>query len=255
MDGANTTDVNSGADDSGEVTRIPLLLEFDEPETVMEPLIADNDLSEAEVEIRTQEEPAQEVLATMPSADLPVATAVAVRLGSGADDDLSAVAEAEDVAEAENMDRRRRGRRHRSRRSRGRRSRSRRSRGRRSRSRSRRGRSRRGRSRSDWSESENSEMTVVVEIVDDDNVSTERAADGSRGGRKASRGRAGGRGRKAGGRRGVAKRAAIRGARKSTKRDRRGRKTAGGEPARRTLWTDRLRSRKTRRQQKAGRSK
>ncbi|CAH1731778.1 unnamed protein product [Aphis gossypii] len=245
MDGGNTTDVNSGADDSEDVTRIPLLLEFDETETVMEPLIADNDLSEAEVEIRTQEEPAQEVLATMPSADLPVATAVAVRLGSGADDDLSAAAEAEDDAGAENMDRRRRGRRHRSRRSRGRRS----------RSRSRRRRSRRGRSRSDRSESENSEMTVVVEIVDDDNVPTERAADRSRGGRKASRGRGDGRGRKAGGRRGVAKRAVTRGARKSTKRGRRGRKTAGGEPARRTLWTDRLRSRKTRRQQKAGRSK
>ncbi|KAF0762201.1 serine/arginine repetitive matrix protein 2-like [Aphis craccivora] len=235
MDGGNTTDVNSGADDSGDVARIPLLLEFDEPETVTEPLIADNDLPEAELEIGTHEEPAEEVSATMPSADLPVANVVAVRLGSGADDDLSSAAEAD--AEAENMDRRG------SRRRRGRRHRSRRSRNRRSRSRSR--RSRRG----DWSGSEDSEMTVVVEIADDD-VSTERAADGSRGGRKASRGRGGGRGR-----RGVAKRAATRGARKSAKRGRRGRKTAGGEPARRTLWTDRLRSRKTRRQQKVGRSK
>ncbi|KAF0737149.1 serine/arginine repetitive matrix protein 2-like [Aphis craccivora] len=248
MDGGNTADVNSRADDSGNVARIPLLLEFDEPETAMDPLIADNDLPEAELEIGTQQQ-AQEMLVTMPSADLPVANVVAVRLGSGADDDLSTAAEA--VEDMENMDRRgsrrRRGRRHRSRRSHGRRS--------RSRSRSRRGRSRRGRSRSDWSESEGSEMTVVLEVDDDDDVSTERAADGSRGRRKASRGRVGGRGRKAGGRRGVAKGAATRGARKSSKRDRRGRKTAGGEPARRTLWTDRLRSRKTRRQQKAGRSK
>lgn len=252
MDGGNTTDVNSGADNFGDVTTIPLLLELDEPETVIESLIADNDLPEAELEIGTQEEPAQEVLAAMPSADLSVANAIAVRLGSGADDDLSAVTEAEDDAEAENMDRRgsrrRRSRRHRSR---SRRSRSRHNR----RSRRSRSRSRRGRSRSDWSGSEDSEMTVVVEIVDDDGVSTERATNGSRGGRKASQGGGGGRGRKTGGRRGVAKKATTRGARKSSKRGRRGRKTVGGEPARRTLWTDRLRSRKTRRQQKAGRSK
>jgi len=244
MDGGNTTDMNSGADDSGNVATIPLLLEFDEPETVMEPLIADNDLPEAELEIGLHGETGQEVLAAVPSADLPVANAVAVRLGSGADDDPSA-AETEDDAGDENMDRRgsrrRRGRRHRRRRSRGRRSRS---------------RSRRGRSRNDQSGSEDSEMSVVVEIADDDNVSAERATDGSRGGRNASRGG----GRKAvktaaGGRRGVGKTAATCGARKSSKRGRRGRKTAGREPARRTIWTDRLRSRKTRRQQKAGRSK
>jgi len=44
---------------------------------VIEPLIADNGLPEAELEIGSQENPAQDVLAAMPSVDLPVANAVA----------------------------------------------------------------------------------------------------------------------------------------------------------------------------------
>ncbi|CAH1732277.1 unnamed protein product [Aphis gossypii] len=230
MDGENTTDVDGGADDSRDVVTIPLLLEFNEPETTMEPLIVDNDLPETELEFRPQEEPAQEVFVAMLSADPPVANAISVRLGSGADDNPSSAVAAEDDSEAENMDRcgRRKSRRHRGRRSRSRCNRSRRSRSRRSRSRC----SRRGRRCSARSGSDDSEMSIAVEMAD------ERAARNSRGGRKASRGGCGRKAGKtaAGGRRGVAKtvrgggadkKQTTRDARKSSKRGSRGRKTAG----------------------------
>ncbi|XP_026819236.1 serine/arginine repetitive matrix protein 2-like [Rhopalosiphum maidis] len=271
MDGESTIDVDAGADNSRDIVTIPLLLTFDEPETV-EPLIVDNDLSENETEPGPQQEPVE--VSAMPSADMAVSTAVtAVRLGSGADDNPS-TATAADNAEAENMDMRgrrirsdSRGRRSRSRRSRSRRSRSRssRSRNRRSRSRSRRGRSRRVRSPAS---DDSGDLTFVVEVGEDE-VSTEMEAGGSRGGsrggssggRKVARG--GGRktaktahnGRRVGktavargGR--VEKNQAARGGRKSAKRSRRGRKTTESMP-RQTLWTGRLRSRNTHRQKKS----
>ncbi|XP_060845422.1 CLK4-associating serine/arginine rich protein-like, partial [Rhopalosiphum padi] len=255
MDGENTIDIHAGTDDSGDIVTIPLLLTFDEPETV-EPLIVDNDISENEMDPEPQQE--LDEVSAMPSADMAVSTAVtAVRLGSGADDNPSTAAA--DDAEAENMDMRGRRTRSGSRRRRGRRSRSRRSRSR-SRSRSRRGRSRRVRSPA----SDDSDLSFVVEIGEDE-VSTEMEAGGSGGGSSVSRKVARGGGRKTtktalngrrvrktavarGGR--VEKNQAARGGRKSAKRSRRGQKTAESVP-RRTLWTGRLRSRNTHRQKKS----
>lgn len=201
---------------------IPLLLEFDEPETTIELLIADNDLLEVVLKLRPHEEPEQEMLAATPSADPPVFNAIGVRLGSGADDNPSTTtaAKAEDDSVAENIDRcGRDGSR---------------------RNRSRRTRSRCGRSYNARSGSDDSEMSVVVEIAD------EQAVGISRGGRKTSRGGCGRKADKtaAGGQRVVTKKArgvgadkkqAPHGARKSSKGGPRGRKTASGEQKRRTM--------------------
>ncbi|XP_025198176.1 U1 small nuclear ribonucleoprotein 70 kDa-like [Melanaphis sacchari] len=251
MDGGNTIDVNVEADESRDVvTTIPLLLAFDEPETV-EPINEELNLPEAESEPVLPQELVE--ISEMPLADTTVTT---VRLGSGADDNPSAAA---DDAESENVDMRGSRRRSGSRRRRRSRSRSRRSRSRsrRSQSRSRRGRSRsrRGRSRSD-----DSDMSVVLQIAQDEE-SDELMAGGSRGGQKLARGSDRNGSKTAPGGRHVGKTAAARGSRidknqssrgdrKSAKRGRRGWKTAASMQPR-TLWSDRLRPRNTYRKKKS----
>ncbi|KAL4105161.1 hypothetical protein QTP88_020433 [Uroleucon formosanum] len=240
MDGKCTNDVIMAEGDATiEFSAIPLMLEFEEPETVNS-TTENNELVEMEPE--PQREPI-EVLALSPAVSTDTTAITAIRLGSGADDNpTTATGDVED----ENVDRRARRTRSRSRRSRrgrGRRSRSRRSRSRRSQSRrSRSRRNRRSRSRSDDSD-------FSVQIADDE-ISAELAAGNSRGGRNTSRG-----GRRAkelaitGHRGGKATRdshvsaKAIRGTRggqKSTRGSRRDRKTVESVAAR-TIWSERLR--------------
>lgn len=242
MDGESSSDCNAVMEDvTTEFETIPLLLEFDVQETEVPINVEDN------TPVEMEPEPQQEPVAALaePSVVTAITAVDAVRLGSGADDNLStAVAE----VESENMDqrsRRNRSRGRRSQRSRGRRSRS---RGRRSRGRGRRSRSRRSRSRGDDSD-------FSVHIAEDE-IPTELLASTSRGGQKTARFRR--RVRKVALARGRSGGKATRDNRISDKptrgrkstRGRRGRKTAKSVPAR-SIWSNRLRSNNTNKRSKA----
>ncbi|KAL5237847.1 hypothetical protein ACI65C_005257 [Semiaphis heraclei] len=274
MDDERTSDVNM-EDSTTEFATIPLSLEFDVPETVVPENVVDN--APVEVEPEQEQEPEQEpepepesepqpepeqemiVLLEEPCVSVPASTVTAIRLGSGADDNLST--SVGDV-ESENMDKRsrrslrhgRRSRRSRSRsRSRSRRGYSRRRRSRSHRSRSRRSRRRRSRSRSSLSRHTTSDESDFSVHIDDD-IADELVAGSSRGGQKMARG--GRRAKKAPrtSRRGgnvtrgsyVGKKATrgIRSGRQLARGIRSGRKTAKNA-APRTVWSDRLRSNTT----------
>ncbi|KAL4105162.1 hypothetical protein QTP88_020434 [Uroleucon formosanum] len=238
MDSECTNDVIVAEEDATiELSTIPLMLEFEEPETV-NPTTENNE--SVEIEPEPQQEPI-EVLALSPAVSTDITAVTAIRLGSGADDNpTTATGDVED----ENVDRRARRTRNRNRRSRhgrGRRSRSRRSRSRRSRSRrsqSRRSRSRRNRR----SRSRSDDSDFSVQIADDE-ISAQLAAGNGRGGRNTSRD-----GRRAkelaitGHRGGKTTREShvTRGGRKSTRGSRRDRKTVESVTAR-TIWSERLR--------------
>lgn len=226
MDGGSNSDVNAVIEDvTTEFATIPLLLEFDVPETVV-PINVENN-APVEMEQEPQQEPV--TVFSAPSVVTAIPTVTAVRLDSGADDNLStAVAdvESENIDQCDHRDR-----------SRGR--------SRRSRSRS---RSRRSRSRSD-----DSDFSVHIA---EDKIPDELVASTSCGGQKATcgirrvrkvalaRGRRGGKDTR--GSRVSDK--LIRG-RKST-RGRKGRKTSKSAPARST-WSGRLRSNNTNKRSKA----
>ncbi|XP_015363147.1 PREDICTED: pinin-like [Diuraphis noxia] len=249
MDGERTNDVNV-EDSTTEFATISLSLDFDVPETVVPEIVVDNAPVEVEPEpepqpqLQMQPQPEQELIVVLeePCVSAPAPTVTAIRLGSGADDNLST--SVSDV-ESENMDnrsQRNRSRRNRSRRSRSRRSRSRRSRNRRSSSRS---------SLSRHTRSDDSEFSVHI---DEDEIGTELMAGSSRGGQKTIR--EGRRARKAPlvSRRGgnvtrgshTSKKSArgIRSDQQLARGIRGGRKTAKNAPPRasRTVWNGRLRS-------------
>ncbi|CAI6355328.1 unnamed protein product [Macrosiphum euphorbiae] len=229
MDGESTNDVIVvGEDATTEFSTIPLMMEFEERETVETVNPVPVNQEPVEMEQEPQQEPFVES-AVPPAVNTVATTVTAIRLGSGADDNPTTAAG--DVEE-ENMDRRAR-----STRSRGRRSRRGRSRSRRSRRR----RSRRGRSRSD-------DGDFYVQIADDD-ISAAPAGS-SRGSQKTARGgrraknlaitsRRGGKATQSSQARDNAIRG-TRGGRKSARGSRRGRKNTECVTAR-TMWSERLR--------------
>ncbi|CAI6357924.1 unnamed protein product [Macrosiphum euphorbiae] len=259
MDGESTNDVIMiGEDAPTEFSVIPLLMEFEEPETV-NPVTVKNEPVEIEPEQRR--EPIAELAVPQAVSTAATTAVIATRLGSGEEDNPTTAAttftairlgsgadenpttSAGDVKD-ENMDRPSRRNRSRGRRSR---------RGRSRRSRSRRGRSRRSRSRSrslrSRSRSVDDDGDFYVQIADDEILAYLEAGnkrggqETARGGRRAKRVEiTGRRGRKATYESRVSGKAIgrTRGGRKSARGSHRGRKTTECGTAR-TIWSERLR--------------